>query len=322
MVALKAGVRPRIGLLASAAVVIVVTACTGSPSHGRGATSGIHKIAHVIVIMQENRSFDSYFGSYPGADGIPMSGARFSVCVPTTTGRPCARPYVDHADVNGGGPHGQANAAADIDGGRMDGFVEQAARARKNCADPTDPACANSALPDVMGYHTRSDIPNYWSYAEDYVLQDHMFEPNASWSLPEHLFQVSEWSATCTQHNNPSSCTNALQNPGRPKHAGLPDVAIVSGTGKGSRPIYAWTDLTYLLHKENVSWGYYVVAGTEPDCEDDAALSCTPMKQDAETPASGTRCRTSTPFAQTGRKATSSRSSATTPPRRRARCRR
>lgn len=33
---------------------------------------GIHKIKHIIVIMQENRSFDTYFGTYPGADGIPM----------------------------------------------------------------------------------------------------------------------------------------------------------------------------------------------------------------------------------------------------------
>jgi phospholipase C len=67
-----------------------------------------------------------------------------------------------------------------------------------------------------MGYHTRSDIPNYWSYADNFVLQDRMFEPNASWSLPEHLFQVSEWSALCTQHDNPASCVNALQNPGTP----------------------------------------------------------------------------------------------------------
>ena len=35
-----------------------------------------------------------------------------------------------------------------------------------------------------MGYHDAREIPNYWAYAENYVLQDHMFEPNASWSLP------------------------------------------------------------------------------------------------------------------------------------------
>src|SRR5205085_11482197 len=35
--------------------------------------TGIHKIQHVAVIFQENRSFDSYFGTYPGADGLPIN---------------------------------------------------------------------------------------------------------------------------------------------------------------------------------------------------------------------------------------------------------
>jgi phospholipase C len=282
------GRRKRLGLTASMAALLLAACATASARPAGGGTAapgtGIHKIKHVIVIMQENRSFDSYFGTFPGADGIPMAGGQPSVCIPTTAGGPCARPYPDHADVNGGGPHGQTNAAADIDGGRMDGFVGQVSKARKSCADPNDPACTNSAVPDVLGYHTQSDIPNYWSYATSYALQDHMFEPNASWSLPAHLFTVSEWSAACTAHNDPASCTNALQNPGTPTHAGLPGPAIRAGTGAGSKPIYAWTDLTYLLHRGNVSWGYYVVAGTEPDCENDETLSCTAVKQNAKTP--------------------------------------
>ena len=44
--------------------------------------AGIHKIKHVIIIEQENRSFDSYFGTFPGADGIPMRHGRPAVCVP------------------------------------------------------------------------------------------------------------------------------------------------------------------------------------------------------------------------------------------------
>ena len=39
------------------------------------------KIKHIVVIMQENRSFDSYFGTYPGADGIPMQNGVPTVCV-------------------------------------------------------------------------------------------------------------------------------------------------------------------------------------------------------------------------------------------------
>ena len=130
-----------------------------------------------------------------------------------------------------------------------------------------------------MGYHTGTDIPNYWSYAQNFALQDHMFTPNASWSLPEHLFQVSEWSATCTQHDVPASCTNSLDQ----QKPWPPSVWTNYPAGSQNTPIYAWTDLTYLLHKHNVSWRYYVTTGTEPDCTNDAALSCTPKPQNATT---------------------------------------
>jgi phospholipase C len=118
-----------------------------------------------------------------------------------------------------------------------------------------------------MGYHDGRDIPNYWSYARTFVLQDRMFEPNASWNLPEHLFQVSEWSAYCTKHDDPFSCRNGVQLPGMPPDFGR-------GLGTRTAPIYAWTDLTCLLHKKGVSWGYYIVPGAEPDCADDEKADC------------------------------------------------
>ena len=288
---------------ATAEVSSTLSPAAGSSPSGAGpvvvsgsATGGIHKIAHVVVIMQENRSFDSYFGTYPGADGIPMINGTPSVCVPATSGA-CVAPFHNSADVNGGGPHGQTNATADINAGKMDGFVTQAEAGKKGCKDPTNPACTNSTTQDVMGWKDAREIPNYWSYAQHFVLQDHMFEPNASWSLPEHLFMVSEWSAHCTTPGVAASCTNALQNPGTPpnnkpaKKAPAPTVAPVPATDAEGDPIaaptgpdYAWTDLTYLLHKNNIPWGYYVVAGTEPDCQNDAALSCAAVKQNAATP--------------------------------------
>jgi phospholipase C len=130
-----------------------------------------------------------------------------------------------------------------------------------------------------MGYKTGADIPNYWSYAHDFVLQDHMFEPDASWSLPSHLFLVSAWSAHCTQPGEPMSCTNQDENPGYP-----PDWLRGLGVASPTPPDYAWTDLTYLLHKYGVSWGYYVFNGSEPDCENNAALSCAPVPQGHTTP--------------------------------------
>jgi phospholipase C len=126
-----------------------------------------------------------------------------------------------------------------------------------------------------MGYHTESDIPNYWTYAKDFVLQDHMFEPTASWSLPAHLFEVSEWSANCDSHD-PATCSNDNE-----VFLNAPPDFVLS---RGRRPIYAWTDMTYLLHRSGVSWGYYVVTGSEPDCENPAAIACAPVRQDAKTP--------------------------------------
>ena len=233
------------------------------------------RIKHVVFVMQENRSFDSYFGTYPGADGIPMKGGVPSVCVPDPASHGCVAPYHDSNAVNFGGPHHAAAARADVDGGRMDGFVRMAEAGKKNCKSLLDPACSRGGL-DAMGYHDRSDIPNYWAYADNFVLEDHMFEPNASWSLPEHLFLVSEWSAKCSVRDDPMSCVNALDKPDQPPVPGF------GATGKAP-PNYAWTDLTSLLYRQGVSWGWYVFPGTEPDCEDGDA-TCKPVKQSASTP--------------------------------------
>jgi phospholipase C len=248
------------------------------PSTTPLAVAGIHKIQHAVVIMQENRSFDQYFGTFPGADGLPVQNGQFTVCIPDPATGACVTPYHDNSDLNYGGPHGQTNATADINSGKMDGFIAQAVKGQTTvCSSPDDPSCGGngkSGGSDVMGYHDAREIPNYWTYAQDFVLQDHMFEPNASWSLPEHLFMVSEWSAKCSSAADPQSCVNALQNPGQ---------AAVKANGSAPNPLYAWTDLTYLLHKNSVSWKYYVAQGTQPDCEDDQA-TCAAQPQTVGTP--------------------------------------
>ena len=226
------------------------------------------KIRHVVIIMQENRSFDHYFGTFPGADGIPMRNGVPTVCVPDPATGACVRPFHDARDRNAGGPHGAADASGSINAGAMDGFVARAERAQRGCADPSRPACAGAQLVDVMGYHDAREIPNYWTYARQFVLQDAMFEPNASWSLPAHLFAVSAWSASCSTVDAPATCSNALDTPAGPSSP--------PGT-------YAWTDLTYLLHAAGVSWKYYIGEGVEPDCEDDAA-QCAPVAQQVTRP--------------------------------------
>jgi phospholipase C len=225
--------------------------------------------------MQENRTFDSYFGTFPGADGLPRQNGEFTVCVPDPERQACVKPYHDSRDANGGGPHDTQSGIADIDGGRMDGFVAQAERAPRQCLGGTnDPGCTHSISPDVMGYHDAREIPNYWAYAQSFVLQDRMFQPDLSWSLPSHLFLVSGWSARCSRRGDPLSCRNDRETADLP-----PDF----GPGPHSAPNYAWTDLTHLMHEGGVSWKYYVAQGTEPDCVNDEA-SCAPSPQDAGTP--------------------------------------
>jgi phospholipase C len=269
------------------ALATVALLCACVPAVAAAAPEeGIHKIKHVVMIMQENRSLDEYFGTYPGADGIPGG-----VCVPDPLHGGCVKPYHDPADENFGGPHGTSAFEADIDGGLMDGFVGEAETAKK-CSG-TDPECnacetktseaqqrpakASPSCNDVMGYHDAREIPNYWKYAEDFVLQDHMFESARAWSLTEHLYLVSGWSAKCKKGDpNPLECKGTLEPLGPGKGWG--------GAAVPGKVEYAWTDITYLMDKAHVSWRYYVTEGNEPDCDDDESVSCEPGKQSAHTP--------------------------------------
>jgi phospholipase C len=248
----------------------------------RLVVSDLHKIKHVVVIMQENRSFDHYFGTFPDADGIPgLAGHRGRVpCVPRKWSGGCVRPFHDRRDSDFGGPHAASSAVADMAcrhlrkraGCRMNGFIRQAVSGPSPCL-AFHPGCspcrrvAHGACDNVMGYHTGADIPNYWRYAHGFVLQDHMFASVSSWSLPMHLYMVSEWSASCSNSYRARTCKNALRNPSHLRRR-LP---------------YAWTDITYLLHRHHISWAYYVFKGTEPDCEMDTQVTCRAVKQGPRT---------------------------------------
>ncbi|HET7467618.1 MAG TPA: alkaline phosphatase family protein [Candidatus Dormibacteraeota bacterium] len=249
--------------------ITVLAACQTSAATSTTsppAPSGIHKIQHVVVIMQENRSFDEYFGMYPGVDGLPRQNGRFTVCSPDPHTLSCMSPYHDSNDVDAGGPHAHAAAVADIDGGKMDGFVAQA---------EINPAPHNI---DVMAYKDARDIPNYWNYADHFVLQDRMFESVASWSFPEHLYLVSEWAAKCSRQGDPMSCRVGGTEPPQPITGG--ELGISADQTDRN---YAWTSLAYLLYTHHVSWRYYVAEGLQPDCEDGSA-TCNPGPQRVGTP--------------------------------------
>jgi phospholipase C len=242
--------------------------------------AGIHKIKHVIIIMQENRSFDSYFGTYPGAAGFRIRHGGPWACV-LNKARHCVRPYHDKADINGGGPHNYYAALRDINRGAMNGFIREAKAAKKTCRLAFDPACATSGRSDVMGYHTAAEIPNYWAYARHFVLDDHVFEPVKSWSLPDHLYLTSGWSARC-RTPSPMSCHTSDVGPYSISQFD-PAVYHAQKTGQSTIKL-AWTDITWLLAAHHVSWAYYIQSGTQPDCANNGQETCFPVPQAAQTP--------------------------------------
>ena len=265
-----------IALLSAVFLVGLLLGSNEVPGHRHeahaAARDGIHKIRHVVVIMQENRSFDSYFGTYPGADGIPMKNGVPTVCSPDPKTHVCVKPFHDRSDRNAGGPHDTIDAVHDVDSGKMDGFQAQARKGRfVSCHHTDNPGCSlTPKRPDVMGYHDWHEIPNYWDYARTFVLQDHMFEADNSWSLPAHLSLVSGWTARCSRAGDPLSCRSTLDAP-------------FGASGPGKKVDYPWTDLTWLLHRYGVSWRYYVANGSQPDCID-SQMFCPHVRQSAHTP--------------------------------------
>lgn len=229
-------------ILYRALFAIPVLATGAAVTTANAGSANTTPIQHVIIIMQEQRSFDAYFGTFPGADGIPMVNGVPSVCVPDPATGTCVAPFHIKGDADRGGPVAPASSVSDIDGGAMDGFIATSeapapAWAGGGCGDPNVAGCKI----DVMAYWDSREIPNYWTYAEQFVLQDHMFAGVSSYGLPAHLELLSGWSAQCTSASV-SSC-----------------VSDISQVQVAPRTIDAWTDITYLLFKAGVSWGYYLV---------------------------------------------------------------
>src|SRR5215216_1294393 len=185
--------RPRPLLVAVVLAAMLAAACTaasggtagssGSPSPALDLTKleqAKAHLKHVVFVVQENRSFDHYFGTFPGADGIPMRNGKPTVCIPDPVLGRCVRPYHDATLKQEGGPHAFKQSVMDVNRGRMDGFVRAVVAGPNDCADTrlavdcrhgTDLGPARQ--PDVMSWHDAREIPNYWRYAKRFVLQDH-----------------------------------------------------------------------------------------------------------------------------------------------------
>jgi phospholipase C len=133
-------------------------------------------IKHLVSLMQENHSFDNYFGHYPGADGIPKGR-----CMPVNPAKPkgrCVKPFRiggrQIEDLN----HSIDVFKAQYRRGKMDGFVSATGQATGD----------RSAEVLPMGHYDDRDIPFYWNTADEYVLFDRFFTSSHGGSVTNHMF--------------------------------------------------------------------------------------------------------------------------------------
>jgi len=230
----------RIGVLLAAlglVVAVVLTAAPGHPAAGKQHGS----IKHVIVIFQENRSFDHYFGTYPFAEGFI---ARAGTPIPDNLlGYPRSDTYqhnllpvrriVDDRTLDL--PHDQATMVAEYNQGRMDHFVQR------------QKSAATREL--VMSYYDYATVPHYWHYAQQYALADHYFSSVMGSSTPAALFLASAQSHV---DGNP-----------------FPEGDICNEEGKPTVPQQVEDEIPNLgtaLSTAGVSWGWY--QGGFAECPD------------------------------------------------------
>jgi phospholipase C len=202
-------------------------------------TADLTTIQHFVFIIKENRTFDNYFGTYPGADGV-TSG-------PISTGQviPLGRtPDVTPRDIG----HSWTNAIQSWDNGRMDRF---------DTIGPQVSACNING--DMLCYTQlqQQDIPNYFAYAQHFVLADRNFSSQHGMSLPNHLYTIAAQSGGVISNGEPQPSAGCDAIPSA-------TVKVIDSQGYVTNqfPCFNMTTLADVMEGAGVSWRYYTPSHT------------------------------------------------------------
>lgn len=198
--------------------------------HRRHFPAGLRKIKHVVFLVKENRTFDNYFGTFPGADGATSGTISTGQTIPLGHA-----PDVLPRDIS----HSFQSAVLAIDSGAMDKF---------------DLIPGGNQNGDYLSYsqYTEADIPNYFTYARQFVLADQFFSSLTGPSFPNHLYTVGAQSGGAI--NNPSSANRwGCDSPLNARVQVLED----DGTTMPEYPCFDFRTLADLLENEGLSWKYY-----------------------------------------------------------------
>ena len=223
-------------LICLAALISLWIACNSSGGvKTQPPPPGLGSIKHIVFIIKENRSFDQYFVTFPGADGATTGKTSTGAVIPLGH-----TPDQMAHDIG----HGWADSHTAVDNGNMDKFDKVAMGA------------------DLTGYTQmhQTDIPNYFAYAKQFVLADRMFSSLEGPSFPNHLYTVASQSGGAI--NNPQNTPGAW---GCDSDAGA-TVDVLDSTGHVTEqpPCFDFKTIVDSLQTAGISWKYYAPGFGQP----------------------------------------------------------
>ncbi|HKE35992.1 MAG TPA: alkaline phosphatase family protein [Candidatus Baltobacteraceae bacterium] len=239
---------PAMKRLAFAIVVLAVVAgCARSsglpfsplnaPASGSTTAS---PIKHVVIVIQENRTFDNLFATFPGADGTTYGINHKGVKVSLVRGNL----------VQYGVAHSYAIFRQQYDDGKMDGFDRALASVHK----------VRGAIGDyIFRYVDPAQIQPYWTMAQQYVLADHMFQTQGSGSFTAHQdlirggTAINKWQSVIDAPNSsPWGCD-------APAYTVTPLIGFDRAYLRkaGPFPCFTWWTLATLVDHAGLTWKYY-----------------------------------------------------------------
>ncbi len=242
--------------------------------------SGSSPIQHVIVVIQENRSFDNFFATYPGANGATSGQA---APMPTPIQQSCARrgqPVITHpttlqltkVSLVGAGfknnfgedndlDHIYGGYLAEYDNGNMDGFDLVLFG-----ADGSGP---QAECTYAYQYVDPSDIKPYWDIAKQYVLADNMFDTQGSSSFTGHQDLIAGGTGVnykANKYGDNSIIDNPFNMPWgcRDSPPGTKTSLITTSDRylelAGPLPCFTYKTIRDQLDAAKISWKYYTIA--------------------------------------------------------------
>jgi phospholipase C len=222
---------------------LLIAGCGQGDSAPSAAPQVRAHIQHVVVIFQENRSFDNLFNGFPGADTV-QSGNDYGTTVPL---QPV--PLNLGIDVD----HSHTGWVEDYDNGAMDGFAH---------VQPLSGPFPYPSFP--YAYVPQDDTVPYWTLAHEYTLADRMFQSNTGPSFIAHQYliagQSGETDENPTNPNLPNLTTWGCDSPP------ATTVALLGPNGTdlpGIFPCFNYPTLADLMDAQGTSWRYYApTAGT------------------------------------------------------------